>query len=213
MSNYSGVVNKTKIRSNRISPWLWWDNAFSDDELNLICEMSSKNLEDSKVETKKGESNGIPVIKNMNEIRTSEVSFNYLNEDNSWIFERINGVINHVNFQEFNFDLNGYDMYQYGEYRAENGGHYTWHSDIQLNELFVPEMRKLSITLLLNDPGVDFEGGDFEFMRSSPDNVETPEMKKGRMILFPSFLTHRVTPVTKGIRKSLVIWVTGPKFR
>jgi PKHD-type hydroxylase len=67
-------------------------------------------------------------------------------------------------------------------------------------------MRKLSLVLLLND---EFEGGDFELLW--PGN-KIP-LKKGRVILFPSILMHRVKPVTKGTRKSLVAWMQGPNFK
>ena len=63
------------------------------------------------------------------------------------------------------------------------------------------------MTMLLND---DFEGGDFEINLSTPNKVN---VKKGMAIFFPSFVLHRVTPVTKGIRKSLVIWVEGPRWK
>ena len=75
------------------------------------------------------------------------------------------------------------------------------------------ETRKLSVVFLLNQPNVDFKGGDFQIclgLQETPVNVE---MKKGRMIAFPSFLIHKVTEVTEGIRKSIAIWVTGPKFK
>jgi PKHD-type hydroxylase len=68
--------------------------------------------------------------------------------------------------------------------------------------------RKLSAVVALND---DYEGGVFETLDS--DTPRSYDLKKGEMIMFPSFLMHRVTPVTKGIRRSLVIWVEGPNFR
>ena len=75
------------------------------------------------------------------------------------------------------------------------------------------ETRKLSVTFLLNEPGVDFEGGEFEINSGEEKNAESIKMKKGDIIVFPSFMLHRVKPVTKGVRKSIVIWVMGPKFR
>ena len=63
------------------------------------------------------------------------------------------------------------------------------------------------MTLLLND---DFEGGDFEINLSQPEKID---VRKGRAIFFPSHILHRVTPVTKGTRKSLVIWVEGPRWK
>jgi PKHD-type hydroxylase len=70
--------------------------------------------------------------------------------------------------------------------------------------------RKLSMSMLLNTPGVDFEGGDFQTFFAKETDVS---LKRGQILIFPSFIVHRVKPVTKGIRKSLVIWVTGPGFK
>jgi PKHD-type hydroxylase len=68
--------------------------------------------------------------------------------------------------------------------------------------------------MVLSDPS-EYEGGQFQMQTGSPeeDKLMTVEQLKGRVIGFPSFLLHRVTPVTKGTRKSLVIWVEGPKFK
>jgi PKHD-type hydroxylase len=74
------------------------------------------------------------------------------------------------------------------------------------------EPRKLSLSLLLNEPGVDYNGGDFQFNLGNEDGASSAECRKGRIIAFPSWAIHRVTPVTQGIRRSLVVWVTGPKF-
>jgi PKHD-type hydroxylase len=71
-------------------------------------------------------------------------------------------------------------------------------------------VRKLSLSLLLND---DFEGGEFHINQGNEKQPIIVPTKKGRAILFPSFMIHRVTPVTKGIRRSLVVWVLGPKFQ
>jgi PKHD-type hydroxylase len=70
--------------------------------------------------------------------------------------------------------------------------------------------RKLSFTLLLND---DFEGGEFMVNLGNENDAIHVEIPKGRLIAFPSFIIHSVKPVTKGFRKSIVIWVSGPKFR
>ena len=75
------------------------------------------------------------------------------------------------------------------------------------------DTRKISFTILLND---EFEGGEFEIEAGSPANTErvhTVDLKKGDAILFPSYTWHRVKPVTKGTRHSLVGWVRGPQWR
>jgi PKHD-type hydroxylase len=71
----------------------------------------------------------------------------------------------------------------------------------------------MTIVLMLNQQGVDFEGGDFQVNLSEERLPVNVNMNKGHVLLLPSFLLHRVTPVTKGIRKTLVSWVIGPKFR
>jgi len=67
--------------------------------------------------------------------------------------------------------------------------------------------------MCVNEPGDEYEGGEFQINNSDEKDAETIPTKKGRMILFPSFMIHRVAPVTKGKRKSVVVWVTGPKFK
>jgi PKHD-type hydroxylase len=69
--------------------------------------------------------------------------------------------------------------------------------------------RKLSLVLLLTETS-QFEGGDLQLFTNE---IQTPEQLRGRVIGFPSYMSHRVTPVTKGQRKSLVCWVGGPHFR
>tara|TARA_R110002126_G_scaffold71693_4_gene179601 strand:- start:182 stop:670 length:489 start_codon:yes stop_codon:yes gene_type:complete len=82
-------------------------------------------------------------------------------------------------------------------------GFYGWHEDwMPLTK--TTHVRKLSAVLLLSNPE-EFEGGQFQF---KDDPVE---MKRGTLIVFPSFITHQVTPVTKGIRYSATCWVQGPK--
>ena len=68
----------------------------------------------------------------------------------------------------------------------------------------------MRILFLLTDPETDYTGGNFEI--NTGGNSEIVPFPKGRIIAFPSFILHRVTPVTSGTRKSIVIWVTGPKF-
>jgi len=145
------------------------------------------------------------------EVRISNVKFHYPNEENFWIFERLNKTIEFINEQFYNFDIYGYDSFQFTEYKSEENGFYNWHMDTFLDVAERPfkGMRKLSLSLLLND---DFEGGEFVINSGEEKNLTTVPLKKGSAIVFPSFLIHKVTPVTKGNRYSLVVWATGPKF-
>ena len=101
--------------------------------------------------------------------------------------------------------------------RYTKDGFYTWHRDGMgshkevidepNNKFLHGNVRKLSMSIVLNS---NFEGGDFE-MSGNEDTV--PRLEEGSIIVFPSFMGHRVAPVTKGIRYSLVTWFVGPPFR
>ena len=95
---------------------------------------------------------------------------------------------------------------QYSEYFKD--GHYSWHPDSEMNGVNNAVIRKISMTLLLNDPS-EYEGGDFEILEQG----KKIPLKRGDAVFFASFLVHRVTPVTKGVRQSLVQWFTGTPFR
>lgn len=147
-------------------------------------------------------------------VRISNIKFYYPAEDTAWIFEKLNYIIELNNQHGWNFDLNGYDSLQYSEYVAEQGGKYDFHADLDYTDrrnAADPQTRKLSLSLILNEPGVDFEGGDFQILVGR-EAITCPQAK-GAVLIFPSWVIHRVTPVTKGVRKSIVVWVTGPKFR
>ena len=88
------------------------------------------------------------------------------------------------------------------------GGFYDWHMDNDVAGKHQPPVRKISMTLLLSDPST-FEGGELEIMSKG----KTAKLKQGQAIFFASWLQHRVKPVTKGERKSLVMWFGGPSFK
>ena len=74
----------------------------------------------------------------------------------------------------------------------------------------VTKSRKLSLSLQLTDPS-QYEGCDLQFQGGR--RIETAPRTRGALIAFPSYVLHRVTPITRGVRKSLVCWVSGPEFR
>jgi len=101
---------------------------------------------------------------------------------------------------------------QYAEY--SKGGFYNWHMDSNTEMKRMPAVRKISMTLLLNNPK-DYEGGDLEIFCSEKLDSENNKfkLKQGYAVFFASFLLHRVTPVIKGNRKSLVMWFGGTPLR
>ena len=119
------------------------------------------------------------------------------------------------------YDITGMTGMQITRYKS--GGFYNFHTDGMgdhlsvydrpSNKIFHGNVRKLSMTVLLND---DYEGGEFQFATYYREKCEiiTPEFNKtGSIIVFPSDMEHRVTPITKGIRYSLVVWFLGPPFK
>ena len=105
------------------------------------------------------------------------------------------------------FDITGFNEdLQYTRYN-DDSSYYGWHIDGQVKSDNPP--RKLSMTIQLSDPS-EYEGGDFQINGSQ---LHTLPKQKGLSILFPSYTLHQVTPVTKGIRRSLVVWLCGPAFR
>ncbi len=107
----------------------------------------------------------------------------------------------------FQVALNRQMEMQYVEYTAEDAGHYDWHHDVQWNGQSGLD-RKLSITVQLSDAD-EYEGGDFEF-----DELKTNAdfRSKGTVLVFPSYLRHKIHPVTAGTRRALVAWFFGPRW-
>ena len=126
-----------------------------------------------------------------------------------WIYERLMMYTIEANTELWGFDINHFkDAIQYTEYHGDKEGHYDWHIDLGGGN---SGTRKISIVVQLSDPN-DYEGGELQLQIGG--DAYTPILKKkGAVTLFPSYLRHRVTPVTKGIRKSLVLWVGGSTFR
>jgi PKHD-type hydroxylase len=123
-------------------------------------------------------------------------------------FERLRLLVEKVNAESFGFDLLGFaEPVQYTVYEAPSIG-YEWHIDMidAPNQL----QRKLSLTIQLS-AGDEYDGGDLE-LRDGAKVVAAPRTA-GCLLAFPSWTLHRVTPVTRGVRRSLVAWIGGPRFR
>jgi PKHD-type hydroxylase len=123
------------------------------------------------------------------------------------MYQDLNLFIQKANENHFGFgDVRITENAQFTEY--PEGGFYDWHMDCDVNMQHEPPVRKISMTLLLNDPK-EFEGGQLELMAPG----KFADLKQGHAICFASFLNHRVNKVTRGIRQSLVVWFGGKPFR
>lgn len=145
-------------------------------------------------------------LEDVDNIRKSNIKWIHHDDLSYWVYDRIQYMVVEAN-QIWNFNLHSIiDSIQYTEY-LEGGGHYDWHIDIGPGSI---NHRKVSITIQLSDSN-EYEGGDFEIWTGG--EFKKLPRKKGSAILFPSFLMHRVTPITKGVRKSLVLWVGGDSYK
>lgn len=140
-------------------------------------------------------------------VRKSMIKWVHPDEKSMWVYDKLGEAIKQANNSLWNFDLNSIiDSIQYTEYPQGNG-HYDWHIDIGPSPI---NHRKVSLVMQLSDPE-EYEGGDLELWPGG--NAITIPKKKGTLVIFPSFIMHRVTPVTKGIRKSLVLWAGSNSYR
>ncbi|MAL10692.1 MAG: hypothetical protein CMF74_13650 [Maricaulis sp.] len=108
---------------------------------------------------------------------------------------------------EWNFQFDRYEAFQFTQYKINQ--HYSWHPDSFVNKDIV---RKLSGIILLSDPQ-DYKGGEIEFRTPGNKIIKMGKQPKGTILIFPSFVYHRVKPVTSGKRYSLVIWACGENFK
>lgn len=121
------------------------------------------------------------------------------------IYRTLFELIGNCNKDFYQFKLNELvEQIQYTMYSENDQGHYDWHMDMGPGKA----RRKLSLVVQLSDPS-EYEGGELQINNGS---IMVAEKDKGTVILFPSYLLHRVTPVTKGTRRSLVLWIDGPAF-
>ena len=207
---FFAICNDPFERNRYTHPYVTWDKAFEDKELDIISDLCEKeNLDYGSVL-------GREEMEVMKSVRNSQIKFFHVNAETAWIFNRFNSIIGMINDQFYGFNLNGYESFQYTVYKGEEQGKYDWHMDTflgnNLQNADRNQTRKLSIVMLLSEPDKDFTGGELEINIGKEENAMKTDIFKGRIVAFPSFLIHRVKPVLTGIRKSIVIWVEGPKF-
>ena len=204
--------------------WFYFTDGLDKKTCNKIRNSAKGKWKDSKVNVKKdttdeerktGEKFFFDIDKN------ERISDNVWTND-QWIYDTIWPYMEGANERAgWKYDIRYAEGMQITRYKK--GGFYDFHKDGRgdhlstydepYNEFKHGHVRKLSMTVLLND---NYEGGEFQFATYSQEkcNITTPEFNKtGMIIVFPSDMEHRVTPVTKGIRYSLVVWFVGPPFK
>tara|TARA_R100000773_G_C4186355_1_gene93976 strand:+ start:309 stop:869 length:561 start_codon:yes stop_codon:yes gene_type:complete len=128
----------------------------------------------------------------------------YIDEKQTRLYQILNKIAYSAN-KYFKYDINGIEKAQIIHYKAPSNG-YEYHIDIGPDG--TAAHRKISMSLLLNK---EYEGGEICFRSSEKESCTRPKM--GEVVLFSSFLSHKVKPVTTGDRYVVVAWFTGPPFR
>lgn len=195
---YSDPVNFRLLRTNENTPKIWTnENAFMPHECkSIIGEFFKKTYEKAVV----GEGDL------RTSLRRSLVYWIPKIQSYSWLYNRVNEMVNAANKEYYDFEIMGIDeKIQFTEYSADDKGCYGWHTDEEGTS------RKLSVSIQLSDPS-DYDGGKLQF-GTRDDNIMEANNALGSMTVFPSYKRHQVTPVTRGTRFALVVWITGPPFR
>lgn len=182
--------------------FLTWDNAFSNEELDQIINVCDR------LPIQKAVISNATEADEFSDIRASKIGWLPCTQESEWIYERLSNVARNLNAQFYGFDLYGFvEHMQYTVYESDANGHYTWHTDLSDTSA---SPRKFSLVLQLSDPS-EYEGGELQtFTQPEPQAVDK---KRGLIAAFPSWALHRVTPVTSGVRRTLVVWVAGPQFK
>ncbi|KKW46598.1 MAG: 2OG-Fe(II) oxygenase [Parcubacteria group bacterium GW2011_GWB1_56_8] len=142
---------------------------------------------------------GVVNPRNVQSVRRSRVAFLTADtNEKKALVKKLTDVIDHANQTYFKFDLIGHERLQLAEYGEGDG--YDSHLDIGPGST---ALRKLSASVQLSKSD-DYAGGDLAIW-----NTPAVDRVQGTIAIFPSFMVHRITPVIRGLRRSLVAWATG----
>jgi predicted 2-oxoglutarate/Fe(II)-dependent dioxygenase YbiX len=169
----------------------------SDQEMDRLIAEHLPLLDEAKL----GPGNANP------QIRRSQVVMFRMEPEYAWLYERVWAAAQECNRLFFCVDIAGVEAnIQLARYDASDRGFYGWHTDFA----DLRPRRKISVSIQLSR-SEDYDGGDLELMfATQPHKIDR---SRGTFIAFPSFMLHRVTPVTRGTRWSLVAWVLGTRWR
>ena len=179
-----------------IEPFTTWDGAFTPAELDAIVAFGEALRRDEAT----------VMDATTESFRSTRISWIEESQETLWLFQKLVGAARTINQQAYCFELSNLESLQYTVYHAGEGSHYDWHVDHGRT----PRRRKLSLVLQLSAPQ-DYEGCELQIYAST--QIDTAPKTRGTLIAFPSYSLHRVTPITAGMRRSLVMWCSGPRFR
>ena len=186
--------------------WAYYKNYFSPE----VC---AKILEEGLKLPVKDATLGVDGNTDLVDYRKSKVRFIQKNDPNfQWLFDELWKLAIETNDNWFSFHISRITYIQLAEYDESYSGHYDKHHDVFWMNNDPYYHRKLTAVIQLSDPST-YGGGNLE-LYNTQESPSTDEIRtQGTVLLFPSFLEHQVTEVTKGIRYSLACWFDGPKWR
>lgn len=180
-----------------------WQGLFSNEELDALVRLGD-GLALEKAEL----SVGGAAYEN---IRSTKVAWVPRALETEALYRRMEETVLHLNARYFRFDLSGLANMQYAVYGGPEGGHFDWHKDYGRDPADPhQEPRKLTLSLQLSDDH-EYQGCDLQVRAGN--QIDTAPRARGTLIAFPANVLHQVTPISGGIRRSLVIWAVGPDFR
>lgn len=205
-NNNAGLIPLTSVDTESYS-YFFKDDVLTDEEIRFL--ISSVEINDGRYG--QGRVGGNSVGGYEPSIRRSLVSWLDPNDKSIEFFhKKIVSAFTEINQYHFRYSLMGIESTQFTKYVEDDQSYYNWHKDEEPTGFKSGPTRKLSGVLFLSDPK-DYEGGELQIC-NAPENIITIEPKKGRMVFFPSFTIHKVSPVTKGVRYTAVNWARGPAF-
>lgn len=192
-----GLIFPTQF--NDPQNYYYFQHGFSKPELNQIYK-DVETLPFQEATTLGGDTS--------KDIRSSSIKWIPQDENWMWLYRKMGELAAIANNNLWKFELHNMpEAIQYTEYYASEEGHYNWHQDIGPG---VASLRKVSITVQLSESD-EYEGGDLEISQGA--NALTAPRGAGVAVIFPSYMLHRVSKVTKGTRRSFVLWVGGEHYK
>jgi len=203
-----------------VNEWYYFENVLSSDVCDIILGLGDEEWDAGVVDSSKRKAGFTDEEREQGTKRNWQEKKNLRNSDVKWIdgknLEIARGILAPYMVSAntnagWKFIIENMQNSQLTRYKE--GEFYSWHRDGGGDHLYNQggNVRKLSMTVCLND---DYEGGELQFCSygQTEHTIDSPPQGKGTVIVFPSFIDHQVSPVTKGIRYSCVTWFTGPPF-
>jgi PKHD-type hydroxylase len=199
MFSFASKFPSSIFLPENITPFVYFNDIFNHDELHSLTKYC-RSLETVKARTTKNIEN--------DDYRKTDIGRVILNSDTEFFYQRISEIVVLLNSKSYDFELSGfYEDLDYLRYDSAEQAHFELHTD---NVVFNQPGRKLSVVLQLSDPS-EYEGGELQIIMNK-DPITIPK-NKGMLVIFPSYTVHKVTAVTRGVRETIVGWVTGPRFK